>query len=188
MIVCVMGPSGAGKSTLAKALERMRPDLFARVPVDFFFVPRRPEIPIREYLSQPCRYDWDALDAALAATGEERTTPEVDFDTWVRRAPHGGLPIAEAPIYLLDGMRPHPRCEFLVMVRLEESVQRRRLLERDARWGSSVAARPGRIRATFELGCGELTRPVDLDLDATDPIESNARRVAEALVGGSRRG
>jgi chloramphenicol 3-O-phosphotransferase len=57
MIVCLLGRSGAGKSTLAKRLQELCPESFARVPVDFFFVPRPVGVGIADYLSQPIAYD-----------------------------------------------------------------------------------------------------------------------------------
>lgn len=60
MIVCLMGPAGSGKSTLAKELERVRPELFARVPVDYFFEPRPEGKSMADYLARPFAYDWAA--------------------------------------------------------------------------------------------------------------------------------
>lgn len=182
MIVCLMGPSTAGKSTLAKTLQQSDPEVFARVPVDFFFVPRPASVSIADYLARPFSYDWRALDRALSANGAQRSTPDADFERLVWRSDTGGLPLAQAPVYLLDGMRPHPRCEALVMLALDESDQRQRLIERDARWGTRVAERSAHLAATYEQGCSELPREPDLRLRATDPIEHNAQRIAELCL------
>lgn len=182
MIVCVMGPSGAGKSSLAKRLQELRPDLFARVPVDYFFVPREPGTCLADYLARPFAYDWPALDHALAASGERRSTPDCDFTTMRRRSPYGGLPIADAPIVVLDGMRPHQRCDRLILLDLDREEQRRRRVDRDRRWGTRVADRDDHLEATYRQGCAELPRPPDLRLDATAPLESNAKTLIDFLA------
>lgn len=182
MIVCLMGPSASGKSTLAKYLEAQQPQRFARVPVDYFFVPRADNQTPAEYFASPLAYDWVAVDHALdTRIGEQRSTPDCDFERFVRRSQFGGLPIREAPVYVLDGMRPHPRCDFVVMFDLDSHEQRRRLIERDARWGTTVADRDENLAATFDAGCAELPRTPDLRLSATDSIERNAVRVIDAL-------
>ena len=182
MIVCVMGPAGSGKSTLAKRLQELRPGRFARVPVDYFFVPREPGTTLRDYLARPFAYDWAALDHALAAQGERRSTPDCDFEELRRRSPSGGLPISTAPIMVLDGMRPHPRCDRLVLLDLDPAEQRRRLIARDRRWGTSVADRDDHLAATFRQGCAEAPHPPDLRLDATAPLEANAQTMIDFLA------
>jgi thymidylate kinase len=181
VIVCVMGPSGAGKSTLAKHLESTRPDRFARVPVDFFFTPRPAGQTLAEYRAVPLRYDWPLLDRAIAARGADRSTPDCDFEEMTWRARSGGLAIAEAPIYVLDGMRPHPRYDVLVMLELDSAEQDLRLRERDARWGTTIAGRKGHLDATSRAGFQEVRDAPELRLDATAPVEENAARIAEAL-------
>lgn len=167
-----MGPAGSGKSTLAKRLQGARPELFARVPVDYFFVPRADGTSMSEFLAQPFGYDWAAVDRALTEVGDRRSTPDCDFDTMRWRSPYGGLPIATAPIAVLDGMRPHPQCDRVVLLELEPDEQRRRLIDRDRRWGTRVAERGDHLAATFGQGCAELPRPPDLRLNAADPIDS----------------
>lgn len=183
VIVCLMGPAASGKSTLAKFLEAQQPERFARVPVDYFFVPRAADRTPADYFATPLAYDWAALDRALCTpVGERRTTPDCDFERFVRRSRFGGLPINEAPVYLLDGMRPHPRCDVLVMFDLDDSEQRRRLVERDARWGTTVADRHEHLAATFAAGCAELPTAPCVRLTATDDLEQNAMRVIDALT------
>lgn len=181
MFICVTGPAGSGKSTLAKRLEELQPDVFARVPVDYFFVPRPPAVTLGAYLAEPLRYDWALLDAALQATGPHRSTPDCDFSDFSRRSESGGLPIATAPIAVLDGMRPHPRTELVIMLELDSHEQRRRLMERDHRWGTHLADRGNHLTATFEQGVRDLVRDPDLRLNAADPIEQNADRVIALL-------
>lgn len=180
-----MGPSGSGKSTLAKRLQELRPDVFARVPVDFFFIPRESERSLLDHLREPLRYDWSALDRAVGATGPTRSTPDCDFDTFQWRSSSGGIPIAEAPILVLDGMRPHPRCDFLVLLDLDRTTQDRRLTDRDARWGTRVADRRDHLDATYTAGHAELPRPVDLVLSAEDPVDQNASTIIDRLLTGS---
>lgn len=183
MILCLMGPSASGKSTLAKLLQARNPERFARVPVDYFFVPRAHDQTPAEYFALPLIYDWAAVDRALCApAGERRSTPDFDFERFVWRSEVGGLPISEASVYLLDGMRPHPRCDFLVTLDLDDREQRRRLIDRDVRWGATVADRHENLAATFEAGCAELPRTPDLRLLATDDAEENATRVVDALT------
>ncbi|WP_157683633.1 nucleoside/nucleotide kinase family protein [Microlunatus soli] len=182
----MMGPSGAGKSTLAKRLEESRPDLFARVPVDFFFVPRGDEVSVAEYLSAAFGYDWDAVDRVLTCSGEERSTPDCDFESFRWRAPYGGLPVAEAPVLVLDGMRPHPRCDLLIMLELDSVTQTERLTARDRRWGTAVADRRAHLAATFSQGCRELPREPDLRLDAAATVEDNLGAIV-GLVSRARR-
>lgn len=182
MLLSIMGPAASGKSTLAKRLQERRPDLVARVPVDFFFVPRPDHEPLAEYLDRPFCYDWPALDAALAADGTGRSSPDCDFGSLQWRAPTGGMPIATAPVYALDGMRPHPRSDRLVRLRLNAVTQRERLRERDVRWGSKVADRAGHLAATYDAGLCELPRTPDLTLDATAPIEENCEHILRLLA------
>lgn len=182
MIVCLIGPAGAGKSTLAKELELGNPEVFARVPVDHFFSPRPKEIAVDQYLAQPLDYDWSFLDEVLAGTGPSRTTPDCDFEQFTWRSTRGGLQIREAPIYLLDGMRPHPRCSFLARLELDATTQRRRLVDRDVRWGTRVAERSLHLAKTYAAGLRELPRAPDLCLSGTDLLEQNLHAVREALL------
>ncbi|MFC7621946.1 hypothetical protein [Microlunatus sp. GCM10028923] len=182
MIICLMGPAGSGKSTLAKELQRVRPDRFARVPVDYFFVPRPAGESMADYLARPFGYDWNAVDRALAATGPERSTPDCDFPAMLRRAPYGGLPIAPAPVAVLDGMRPHPRCDRLVLLDLEPEEQRRRLADRDRRWGTAVADRHDHLAATFRQGLAELPRDPDLRLGGTEAVDTKITALLTLLT------
>jgi hypothetical protein len=68
------------------------------------------------------------------------------------------------------------------MLGLDRHEQRRRLVERDARWGSRVADREANLESTFEAGCAELPREPDLHLSAATAAEANAATLAEALA------
>jgi len=184
MLVCVVGPAAAGKSSLAKAVASLAPDVAARVPVDWFFVPRAPEQSLDAFWSQPLRYDWPLLDAAVAAEDPaHRSTPRCDFAEFRRTAEHGGLPIAHAPVYLLDGMRPHPRCDAVVLLTLDQQTQRARLTQRDREWGTNLAQRTSHLRITHEQGSADLAGPPDLVLDATAPLADNARTLLDHVTG-----
>jgi hypothetical protein len=184
MLICVMGPAAAGKSSLAKAVASLAPDGAARVPVDWFFVPRAPEQPLDDFWSQPLRYDWPLLDAAMAAEDPaRRSTPSCDFAEFRRTAETGGLPIAHAPVYVLDGMRPHPRCDAVVLLTLDGATQRARLTQRDREWGTDLAQRTAHLRITHEQGLADLAGPPDLVLDAAAPLADNARTVRDHVSG-----
>lgn len=181
--MCILGPSCAGKSTLAKALAQRLPNVAARVPVDYFFVPRPPEEALGDFLRRPLDYDWDALDRALASTdASARSSPVCDFKTFRRLAPTGGLAIPAAPVLLLDGMRPHPRCDVLVVLELDGAQQRTRLRERDQRWGTSVADNLGHLRITYGQAQNEIHGDPDLLLDATAPLDHNEARLERLIV------
>jgi energy-coupling factor transporter ATP-binding protein EcfA2 len=180
--VCLIGPSCAGKSTLAKTVAGRRPNVATRVPVDHFFAPRPPEETLRDFLCRPLAYDWEALDLALASTDvAARSSPVCDFKAFRRLALTGGMAIPAAPVLLLDGMRPHPRCDVLVVLELDDAQQRTRLHERDQRWGTSVADNLDHLRVTYSRGRDEINGDPDLLLDATDPLDHNARRL-EGLI------
>jgi thymidylate kinase len=180
--VCIMGPSCAGKSTLAKTLARRRPSVAARVPVDAFFVPRPPEEALGDFLKRPLDYDWDALDTALASTDiSARSSPVCDFKTFRRLAPTGGKAIPSVPVVLLDGMRPHPIRDVLVVLELDDAQQRARLQERDQRWGTSVADNLSHLRITYGQAQDDTNGDADLLLDATAPLDHNAARL-ERLI------
>jgi energy-coupling factor transporter ATP-binding protein EcfA2 len=182
VIVCVMGPSAAGKSTLAKHLQTMFPEQFARVPVDFFFTPRPSEMTLTEYRAVPLNYEWSTLDRAITAEGDSRSTPDCDFEAMTWRSRTGGLPIAKAPIYVLDGMRPHPHYDVLVMLELDPAEQDRRLRERDARWGTTVAAHKAHLDATYRTGCTETHGRPDMQLNAASGLEDNATTIVRNLT------
>ena len=189
--VCLTGPSCAGKSTLAKTLARRRPDIAARVPVDHFFTPRPPGESLGDFLCRPLAYDWEALDRALASTGEAaRSSPVCDFSSFRRLSATGGIAIPAVPVLLLDGMRPHPRCDVLVVLELDDAEQRARLHERDQRWGTSVAEKLDHLRITYGQGQDEIGGDPDLLLDARAPLDLNVRRLEGLIderIGGPRR-
>lgn len=138
-----------------------------------------------DYLSHPFAYDWSAVDRVMAARGAARSTPDCDFETFRWRSSSGGIPIAAAPILVLDGMRPHPACDFLVTLDLDRVTQVQRLRERDQRWGTQVADRRSHLDDTYAAGLAELPRPVDLLLPADAPIDRNAQKIIDAVLQGT---
>lgn len=176
-----MGPSASGKSTLAKELQRSFPARFARVPADFFIVPRPAGTTLEEFCSCPLDYDWPAVDRAIAAHGPGRSTPDFDFEAFTRVADTGGIEIAEAPVAVLDGMRPHPNADFTVMCELDPGEQQRRLASRDARWGTRVRNRSAQLTLTFEAGMSDLSGPADLVLPAEASVNLKVERIIQAL-------
>jgi hypothetical protein len=184
MLLCVLGPAAAGKSSLAKAAASLAPDVVARVPVDWFLVPRTPGQSFDDFLSRPLRYDWPLVDAAVAAEDPgRRSTPRCDFTEFRRTAETGGLPIGHAPVYVLDGMRPHPRCDAVVLLTLDSATQRARLTQRDREWGTALAQRTSHLRITHDQGLADLAGPPDLVLDATAPLADNARTLLAHVAG-----
>ena len=92
-----------------------------------------------------------------------------------------GLPITDAPTLALDGMRPHPRCDLLILLDLDTTTQRERLIARDRRWNTSVAERTEHLASTFAAGMAELPRDPDLVVPATDPIDRNVDAIVRLL-------
>src|SRR5947209_6776955 len=91
-VFSICGPSGAGKPQLAKALvSLLGEDTCTRVPTDYYLLPA--DRPLDEYLRLPVQYDWPRLEHDLVAPdGVGLTTPDFDFDSFVRRAERGGRP------------------------------------------------------------------------------------------------
>lgn len=180
---CLIGPSCSGKSTLAKTLAPRRPNIAARVPVDHFFTPRPPEETLGDFLRRPFAYDWEALDRALASTYiAARSSPVCDFKTFRRLALIGGKAIPAVPVLLLDGMRPHHRRrDVLVVLELDDAQQWTRLHERDQRWGNVSRGQAGSPAHDVQPGPRRDQRRSVLLLDATAPLDHNARRLEELI-------
>jgi uridine kinase len=143
LIVSVCGPSGSGKSTLAKALvEHLGPNVCARVPGDYYIEPRPPRMNPEDYFRQPLKYDWPLVARVLALPlGTATTTPDFDFEAFVRRAETGGRPFAVRPVMVVDAMYPYPAADVTLLIQAPNHVRRRRVGSRDLIWNSRVAER-----------------------------------------------
>jgi uridine kinase len=180
-VVSIAGPAGSGKSQLALAIvARLGERVAARVPMDWYLVPRG--APVATWLTQPLAWDDDAVRALLAApVGETRFTPPFDFASFTRSEATGerkAIPIR--PVMVLDAMAPWPGAGLSVLVEAPEAVRRRRIAERDARWGSRVLDRWGQLELTRRAIEARHHRH-DLVLDGERPIAENAERIVAAL-------
>ena len=179
-LVTIFGPAGAGKSVLARAVaEAFGPGVAARVPTDYFFLPREPGEPLERYLMRPLAWDWSLLRERLSSSvGSEVTTPDADFETFTRRSGTGGRPMPIRPVMLLDAMAPYPDADIVVRVDVPQAVRRARIVERDARWGTRVQDRWGHLEATWRAV--PVTSP-HLVLDGARPLEENVGTLTELI-------
>lgn len=108
LIVSIVGPSGAGKSQLAKLTQSvLGDDIAARIPTDYFFIPRPAHIPLDAFLKRPLRYDWELLRSLLRQPiGTPEETPDVDFTGFIRISDLGGRPFTVRPAMITDAMAP----------------------------------------------------------------------------------
>lgn len=164
-VVSICGPSGAGKSQLAKATVRELGDhVAARVPVDFFFVPRPREMPLDLFLVQPLRYDWSLLgDRFACPCGAVTSTPDADFELFLRRANEGGQSFTIRPVMICDGMEPYPGSDLVVRLDAAPEVRWGRIAERDRRWGTRVHARLDHLEATWQVASRHISFAAVLD-------------------------
>lgn len=179
LTITIYAPSGAGKSQLAKHTAAMLgEDIANRVAVDNFLAPR-PEAMSREAFDRlPLRYDWDLLAARLSLpVGTRSSAPDVDFETFFRRANTGGPTFTVRPVMLLDAMEPYPHADARVMLVVDKAVRLDRIAERDVRWGTNVRERTGHLNATWER-VSSLGISPDLVLDGSLPLAENASRLA----------
>lgn len=183
LVVSICGPSNAGKSQLAKATAVLLGETVAsRVPVDYFVVPRDQGESLAEFHARPMRWDWPLLSRRLALPmGTRTSTPDADFETFRRRGDVGGLPFAIRPVMLCDAMEPFPGSDLVVELDVPREERQRRIVERDARWGTRVADRIVHLDATWREASADV-RP-DLTLDGTLPLS----RLAAELAGTIRR-
>jgi uridine kinase len=180
LVVTIVGAAGAGKSVLAKAVANALGDhVAARVPADYFFVPRALDESLATFLARPLAWDWPLLAQRLALPfGSVTSTPDVDFDAFLRRAGTGGIPLPIRPVMLVDAMGPYPEADVIVRLDVPAEVRRQRIVMRDERWGTRVQDRWAHLEATWQATT--LGVP-DLVLDGTRPLERNARAVLSIL-------
>jgi uridine kinase len=180
-ILSICGPSGAGKSQLAKALVRRLGDaMCARVPTDYYLLPATGSL--ATYLRQAVQYDWPLLDRDLNAPDDTvLTTPDFDFDSFLRRAERGGRPFRASPVMVLDGMYPYPQADATILLQVPSPIRRERIRTRDRGWGTDVAARWEQLEASRAYLDG-LSVAYDLVLQGSDDLESNAAMMAALLA------
>lgn len=182
-IVSIYGPTGSGKSQLAKAVSRaVGEDRCTRIPTDYFAnFPAAASTDVSGLMTGTLTYDWALLDRVLdQPMGTIVTTPDVDFERLVRRAPEGGLSFVVRQIMLTDAFPPHPSASIRIRLTAPASVRRNRIIDRDARWGTSVIERWQHLEATWDDVAGKSSSP-DLDLSGEDPLDANAARVAAVI-------
>ena len=180
-VVSICAPSSAGKSQLAKALVQvLGEEIAARVPVDYFFVPRPEGMSIGQFLATPLQWDWPLLAARLALpTGTFTSTPNADFEAFRRRGDDGGLSFTIRPVMICDAMAPYPESDLVVMLEVPDDVRRTRLADRDRRWGTGVAGRWQHLEVTWHYAPKGL-HP-DLVLDGTAPLATTASRLGQEI-------
>lgn len=180
-VVTICGPAGAGKSVLAKEVAGSFGDaLAARVPADYFLVPRDADEPLARFLARPLRWDWALLGERLRLpVGTESSTPDVDFERLLRRGDTGGLTFPIRPVMIVDAMAPYPASGLVVRLDVPAGVRRARIVERDVRWGTRVIERWAHLEASW-AACGDVVP--DLTLDGERLVAENAGIIV-SLVG-----
>ncbi len=181
-IVSIAGGGGSGKSQVAKSVVALLgEDIAARVPMDWFLVPRA--VPMAEWLTQPLAWDQDAVRALLAApVGETRQTPPFDFETFARSEATGQrMTIPIRPVMVLDAMAPWPDADLSVLLDVPAAVRRERIADRDIRWRSRVLDRWETQMEPTWRGIAAREHRFDLVLDGERPIAINAAAIVTSL-------
>lgn len=180
-VVSICGPSNAGKSQLAKAtVQVLGATIASRIPVDYFLVPHSPESSPEAYFSAPMRWDWPLLLSRLALpAGTVTSTPDMDFNTFRRNGDFGGLPFTIRPVMICDAMAPYPESDLVVLLDVPADVRQRRIVERDQRWGTSVAGRWKHLEHAWWDTLQTLTP--DLVLEGTRPLDVLAQRLGKVI-------
>lgn len=182
-ILAICGPSNAGKSQLARAVAALLgPAVAPRVPTDYFFLPRRHGEPLQAFLQRPLAYDWALLaERLMGPDGAERTTPDAEFSDFTRRHDAGGRPFTLRSLMIVDAMVPFPAAGFVVRLDVPENVRRARIVERDARWGTHVAANWHHLQATW-TAAQRIMRSPNLVLDGECQLDANAAAIGRLLA------
>lgn len=182
LIVSIVGPSGAGKSQLAKLTQTVLGDeIAARIPTDHYFVPRRTQLPLDEFLRRPLEYDWAPLQSVLRQPfGTPAETPDADFSTFTRDADSGGRPFTIRPVMIIDAMARFPDADLLVFLEVPAQIRQDRIAARDIRWGTRVLANWDHLETTWNANRADLPEP-DLTLDGTRSLPLNAHALADLI-------
>lgn len=180
-VVTICGPAGSGKSVLAKAVAAALGDgIAARVPTDYFLFLRDLDEPLEQFLSRPLRWDWPLMEERFRLpVGTMSSTPDVDFDRFLRCADTGGLPLPIRPVMIVDAMAPFPGAELVLRLDVPAEARRGRIAARDVRWGTRVLERWSHLEATW--ASHEDAVP-DVALDGERPLAENAALII-GLVG-----
>lgn len=181
LVVSICGPSNAGKSQLAKAVvQELGDEVAARIPVDYFFRPRPESVPRETFLAQPLIWDWPLVaDRLTLPIGTMTSTPDADFDAFIRRKDEGGLLFPIRPVMICDAMAAYPGSRLVVMLDVPDDVRRARLEERDRRWGTVVADRWQHLEATWRHASDGLIP--DVVLDGTAPLATTAAILGQEI-------
>lgn len=179
LIVSIVGPSGAGKSQLAKLTQLVLGDeIAARIPTDYFFVPRPAHMPLADFLRRPLRYDWNLPRSLLRQpVGTLVETPDADFAGFTRISDVGGRPFTIRPVMITDAMACYPGADLVVVLDVPAGIRRERIAARDIRWGTRVLANWEHLETTWRAGRVDLPAP-DLTLDGARPLELSAHALA----------
>jgi uridine kinase len=146
MSIC--GASGTGKSTIAKAIAEIWTTC-TRVPTDYYIKPRSPGDVT--YFERPLEYDWELFDISAAGkVGEQRTTPDFNFEDFARLSPVGGKSFEIRQILITDGFYPHPSASVRILLECSDASRRKRVDLRDKIWKANVANRWLQLERTKE--------------------------------------
>jgi thymidylate kinase len=180
-LVTIFGAAGSGKSVVAKAVADALGESFAaRVPTDYFLLPRRADERLERYLERPLRWDWPLLRERLALPiGTQSTTPDVNFETFTRIAASGGRSMPIRSVMIVDAMAPFPGADLVVRLDVPDAERRDRIAARDERWGTRVRDRWAHLQLTWS---SVPHHQPDMVLDGTQPIERSVTEVGQEIV------
>lgn len=180
LVVSICGPSGAGKSRLTKAVvAALGDDRAVRIPGDYYL--RSAAEPLATYVTKPIAYDWPLLARTLAQpNGTALSTPDFDFERFVRVAETGGIPFIMRPAALLDTMYPYPEAGVTIRLTAPDAVRHARIAARDIDWGTNVAGRWRQLEASRRYLENLPIRP-DLELTGECDPATNASTIIAHL-------
>ena len=156
-------------------------EIAARIPTDYFLVPRPPDLSLVDFLKQPLRYDWDLLRSLLRQpVGTPVETPDADFGNFTRISDVGGRPFTIRPVMITDAMAGCPDADLLILLDAPSTVRYDRIAARDVRWGTNVLANWKHLEMTWHASRLKLPAP-DLILDGNRPLPRNADTLASLV-------